>query len=304
MSQVNWLRGASAVLMSGLLLLLAVGCNEGTDFNPGELFSIEDYAQDQDYAFNALWMMTSWHRSLTSAKKYLDTNVEGLSFLESIPPEWTQNDPSDGSLLWNIDGFPDEFQWLDDQWYYRSYQDATFEFVDVNRGVPNDNPLDPAKIGFMELSFQVNPFGDTFGVGDSVSVEYDDDFQNPSVLRGQSMFWNSDVVQASSAPSDLASYASMNNIWGAEITNMSADPNNPQGEYLVTGQTILVRADLLEQATLDIEVEASIRANGRGEATIVVDGETRAEIVFESYDTYFHGYILLRSSGFKERLAF
>jgi len=304
MSQVNWLRGATAVLMSGLLLMLAVGCNEGADFNPGDLFSIEDYAQDQDYAFNALWMMTSWHRSLISAKKQLDTNVEGLSFLESIPPEWNQNDPSDGSLLWNFEGYPDEFQWLDDEWFYRSYQDATFEFMNVNRGVPAENALDPAKVGYMRLSFQANPYGATFGIGDSVSVEYDDNFQNPSLLRGQSMFWNSDVVQASSAPTDIASYASMNNIWGAEITNMSADPSNPQGEYHVTGETVLIRADLLEQATLSVDIDASIRANGRGEATIVIAGETRAEIVFESYDTSFHGYILLSSSGFRERLSF
>jgi hypothetical protein len=304
MTQTHWLRGLTVVLMSGLLLLLAVGCNESADFDPRTLFSIEDYAQDQDYAINTIGMMNSWRMSLRSAQKQLDTNVDGLSFLEAVPPEWTQNDPSDQTALWYFPFLSVENQWLDDQWYYRSYQDAAYEFTSINRDVPAGTELNPAQAAYMRLSFLVSPLGGTFAVGDSVSVEYADDFTKESELRGDAMFWNSDAVQASSAPTDLASYASMSNVWGGSITNMTPDPNNPQGDFDISGVTQIVRADLLEQATLGVQINASIRSNGRGEATIVVAGETRAEIVFVSYDTRFHGYILLSSSGFREQLHF
>ncbi|MCB2212521.1 hypothetical protein KQI52_10455 [bacterium] len=316
MSQGRRLYGILAVLMSGLLLLLAVGCNESADFDPESLFSLEDYAQDQDYALNFVRMMNSWRLSTQDAKEFLDTNVEGLTFLESVPAGWEQVNPSLRSYPWSVlfivnPNDPTEFleasdddQWLDSTWYYSSFQDATYRLAAIDRGVPGTASLAPAKVDYMRLSFLSSPFGGSFGIGDSVSVGYTNDFQNPSMVEGTGMFWNSDVVQASTAPTDIASYAAMTNAWGGVMTNMAADPSNPQGEFEIRGQTVLVRADLVETVTLAVNIDASIRSNGKGDGIITVAGEKRAEVFFEYYDTSFHGYYKLRSSDFEEAIRF
>lgn len=315
MSKGRWLRGLVPVLMSGTLLL-GLGCNEATNFDPDALFSIEDYARDQDYALNFVHMMNQWHESIGNAKQYLDTNVDGLSFTESVPAGWERIDPSLRSYPWSIVALPDpnnpgqlipatdEEQRLDSLWYYSSFQDASYQFASFDRDVPDEITFAPAKVQYMQMRFLSTPYGTSVGFGDSVMVAYEDGYRNPSMLVGAGKFWNSDVVTAQEAPSDIASYASMSNYWRASIDHMSSLPGNPQGEFDIDGETILVRVDLVEQATLDVRIDASIRSNARGNAVIWVEGEKRAEVVIEYFDTSFHGYYLLRESNFKEPVRF
>ncbi|GBE30491.1 hypothetical protein BMS3Bbin04_01526 [bacterium BMS3Bbin04] len=322
MSQAHWLRGVIAVLLGGMLLFVALGCNEESNFDPSELFSIEDYAQDQDYALNFIQMMDSWHKSTKEAKGFLETNVEGLTFLEYQPDYWQNVDPSSRSYIWstlfmldpNGSGDPndpfayipadDDAQLFNSDWWFRSYQDVEYKLIALDRSVSQTAAYAPAEISLMNLVFQANPYGGSFAMGDSVSVWYTDDFSNPSALEGSSMFWNRSLVQAQEAPTDIASYANMSNAWGGTMTNLHPDPNNPQCEFDVSGVSVLVRADLVETATLGVSIEASIRSNGRGEGVVYVDGEKRTEIVFEYYDTAYHGYYKLSKTGFQENVRF
>lgn len=284
-------------LLAMLLMVPLIGCNEESDFDPEELFSIEDYATDSDYAVSYIIMMNDWTEAMRKAKGYLDTNVEGLTFTESIPAGWEMVDPERDTYPWPQGIFGDE-------WYVKSFQDTEFEFISVNREVPGDNDLDPARIDYMRLEFLASVYGGNLGVGDSVGVEYSDNFANPSALTGGGGFWNNILVTAQDAPTDIAAYATMTNIWHGDFTNLSPELDNPQGEFSVAGQTVLVRADLAEQATLNVSIEASVRSNAKGEATIRVNGIERARVIFEYYDTFFHGYYLLRESGFKEAIRF
>lgn len=298
-----WLRGGLVALMSGFLLLLAAGCNEGTDFDPNDLFSIEDYATDQDYALVFISGMNQWRESMQTAKGWLDTNVEGLSFIESVPPGWSQVDPENTSYPWAIEGGP-EVQPFDENWYFSSFQDAGYELAAFNQGVPDGTTLDPARVEYLRLRYTITPFGDKIGFGNGVELAYTDNFQNPSMLNGNGFFANSFLVTAQEAPSDVAAYASMVNQWNAQMTNVSPTLGNPQGEYVLTGVTDLVRADLVEQAQLSVEGHASIRSNAKGDATVFVEGEERARITFTFFDTSFHGYYTLASSNFEETIAF
>ncbi len=315
MKMRGWLRRFGAGLLVVTMLAgsgLFMGCNEGADFDPDLLFSMEDFAQDQDYAFLVVWMMDNWYKSMHEGKQYLDGNNPGLPFTEAVPPGWNQVDPASRAYPWSITYLPDgteatdETQWLDDGWYYYSFQDAVYQFARFDEQVPADNELVPAQVEYMNFQFTTGPQGQVVALGDSVSIYYTNDYLNQSRLQGEAMYSNVRLLLLSGDNTgDIANTtAIMYTILNGDLTGLSAEPNNPQGQYTVTGETLLQRLDLSDQVTLDVEVNVNLRANNQGEGNIVVDGVERARVFFEFYDSDFDGYYTLRSTNFRERNNF
>ena len=290
-------RWLTAAMILGLLLFAGIfsGCNEGSDFDADLLFSLEDYAGDNDYAATYIDMMNRWYQSMDDAKSHLSGNVSGIPFTEAIPEGWH---PITESEL-----FYDQLQFEDD-WYFTSFQDASYELIRFDAGVPEDIPYHPAMVEFGRLKYR-NTMGVSQLIGDIVSLAYTDDYLNRSTCAGRAFYGGVDVLYFTQGGGTLVNYpAGMGNEWYGTIVDVSSQLNNPAATFQINGTTTIVRIDTQDQVEQTISGEAVIRSNGRGTGNVIVNGIERARIVFESFDTEFHGYVTVLGSDFNERLAF
>jgi len=292
------LRRGTRTLILGLLLftMLINGCNEGSDFDPDLLFTLEDYANDTNYAGVYIDMMNRWHTSMTTAKSHLAANVSGIPFVEAVPSGWRPI--TDSQLLHEELGF-------DDDWYFASFQDAIYEIIRFDYQVPASAPVSPARVDYGRVRYQRDPLGGTHLNGDVVTLSYTDNYSNVSRAEGVANYGSLRVLYFTRAGSSVQNFpAAMVNQWNAEVTDVSTLPHNPSATFEVTGQTIILRVDTQDQVVLPIRATTVLRSNGRGEASIRVNNVERARIYFESLDTSFHGYVSTLDSGFRERIAF
>lgn len=289
--------GLKAVALGlALSAMMFVGCNEGAKFDPDLLFSLEDYADDTDYANVYLDMINQSYESLESSKPHLAGNESGIPFVEVVPDGW--NPVAESEVLSSLPGFADP------SWFF-SYQGSAYEVIRFDAGVPDTNPFHPARVDYGRIKYQTDPLGGQHVNGAVTSLWYTDDYQNQSSAEGGASFNSVEVLfftQGSAIDQNFP--AGMVNGWTAELTNVSALPHNPSAAFTITGQTLITRVDTQDMVFQDIEATAVIRSNGRGEGTISVEGIERCRFVFESRDTRFHGYVTVLSSNFEDRLTF
>ena len=138
------LRWGTLSLMLGLILTgsMFTGCNKGANFDPSLLFSLQDYAQDQDYVQTMVQAMDQWEYCVSKAKPNLAGNVSGIPFTDAVPEGWLPL--TSQNLLGNIGP----------NWYYSSFQNASYEVIRFDQNVPADSPYHPAEVEFGHLKVQ------------------------------------------------------------------------------------------------------------------------------------------------------
>lgn len=292
-------RWATLTLMLGLLLVgaMVTGCNQGEKFDPNLLFTLEDYAQDQDYAIEYIIMMNQWRASIEAAKPNLAGNISGIPFTEAVPDGWL---PISESELFNPPQYTGD-------WYYSSFQDAQYNLIRIDQDVPASAPLHPARVDYGTLKLRNNPIDNTsMATGNMISVYYANDYENRSILEGSGAFSNVSVLfftRGSSAQQQFP--AAMVNEWSGDFTGIAATPDNPTATFTVNGTTTILRIDNLDSITQQIRGETIIRSNGQGTTSVYVDDVERARITFESLvGTHYTGYFTTRSTNFEQRLRF
>jgi len=286
--------------MLGLLLTgaLVTGCNQGEKFDPNLLFSLEDYAQDQDYAVQYINMMAQWRSSIEAAKPNLAGNISGIPFTEAIPDGWL---PISESTLFN----PPQYQ---GDWYYSSFQDAQYRLIRIDQDVPASAPLHPARVDYGTQKLQASPLDATakISTGNMVTVQYADNYQNRSILNGFGDYgsvWVLYFTRGGSAQQQFP--AAMINTWQGQFDGLSSVPGNPTGTFTVSGTTQILRVDNLDSITQEIEGVTEFRSNGQAMTSVYVDGVERARITFESIvGTHYTGYFTTRDTNFEQRLRF
>lgn len=276
-----------ALTILAMVALVAFnGCNDEPDFNVDELFTLQDYARDTDYATALIDMMNNWQVHSDEMLSYLGGRVDAPNFGENPPVGWVQSE---------VQGFED--------YYERRFPDGSVDIVGFNIGL-TDPPEDisPVKVDYVSVKSVDFVGGVSANLGDSLSYWYADDYENLAEVEGTGSFIDLRVVFFGSG--SAFGGAGMLNQWNVEMSNVLADPNAMQGNYELTGTTTIVDAQTQEELPLAVEAEISIRPNGTGEAAIYVEQEERARIVFTRYDTAFHGYVLQAEDEFNERLRF
>lgn len=294
--KVNTLAMLLALLVCGAFV---VGCNEQEELDPDLFFSLEDYATDFNYVNLSITMMNNWMTTSDRAKEYLFNGENTIPFDESEAQNWSMTD--DSAVLQPL--YPET------PWYYKSFQDAQFDLLMLNRDVPAEIERTPAKIEYQRRSFRHAPAGtnaenEVIFTGDSVAVAFADNFQNRQILEGQAMYTDIEILFYGGSTSAANLPAVMDLEWHGELSNLSPERNNPEGHYVVTGKSTISRIDSEESVTVDVEVTFDIRSSRTGEGVVKVNGIKRGEIFIDYIDTRLGGYYTLRSNDFQDKLSF
>ncbi len=273
-------------------LLLAVvltmtGCNKGAELNPDEFFTLEDFAQDQDYANVVIAMMNRWRESIDLAASHLGAAPGSIPFDERIPVGWSPLEGMDHAYISAAEG-----------------GNADTIIFDLDVTPPGD--ISPVKATLLRRNLaEVNAGAEFFRflVGDSISVMYADGLRNVTELTGGGSYADFRVVFfANPAGVILNRAAGMSTVIYGTFEDLSSEVGNPQGSYNGTGTTLILTPD--DFVTLDVQVQLSMRSNSRGEGRIWAKGEERARIHFERFDTEFHGNYQLKNDSFTQKMTF
>ncbi|MBZ0265551.1 hypothetical protein K8I28_12875 [bacterium] len=188
-----------------------------------------------------------------------------------------------------------------EQYYERSFQDANQELIRFDWTVPDQFDVTPRKVEYLniELLTVADPSAPNLSTGDSIAVYYTDDYSNVSNLSGEGRYADVRLVFYSGGGGGNRG-AGMINIWEAEMTNLSPIPNNPKGDFIISGITTI--DDLSNRVDIDVRAEVHLRANGTGSGWLKANGEKQCEIEFDSFTTSFNGVIKLLKS--KQEIEF
>ncbi len=191
-----------------------------------------------------------------------------------------------------------------EQYYQRTNQDAMWELLRFDYGLPPAQDVYPRKVEYIkeQLNTVLSPDVPQFTTGDSLVLYYADNYRNTSVLSGEGMYGDVQIVYFSTSTTGFSRGAGMLNIWRANISRLSPYPGNPMGDFDIDGITQI--NDLENQVELSVRADVSLRANATGEGSIQVNGVERARVTFEGYDTEFHGYFKLLRTNFQQKVNF
>ncbi len=278
-----------------VMILALTGCNSEPEFNVDALFSLEDFARDIDYAESLVTMLNRWHPIVGESVEMMGGSPNAIPFDEVLPVGWEIADST--ALLFIGDTTGVNF---DNPWYLRNYPDGARDYVRFNHQEPENSVVDPNQVEYWKISISEYIVGTRTATGDYIRTNYADNYENLNELEGDGFFIEVKPVFYSGTVQNQ--FAGMTNMWEADFDNVSANPNDIQGNFTISGDTRLDRE--LETVTLRVTADVLIRPNATGEATLYVDSEERVRIVFTNFDTSIHGYALRASDDFQEKINF
>jgi hypothetical protein len=301
----NWKRVPVVSLLALMMILsLMTSCNDPDDFDPSELFSLEDYVTDQDYMVLLVQSMNHWYVDANMAKSYLDINATDVPFNESVPPGWELLSESNlvsqpGDTMQTI------FDMIGPEWYVHPVQDAEYNIVRFNYGITDPEVANPALVEYGVLFSEMTQEGNAYP-NHAVGVAYQDEYQNKSLLIGGGN--NNDVNLIFATSGGGGNFIINPAVFSTQIVftidEMSSSMDNPLVTGTFTGLANIRRVASMDMVDLDITGEINIRSNGRGNATLSIDGIERVRVEIEYIDTSYHGYYSLRETNFAQREAF
>ncbi len=276
MNRARWSLLSLLVIVAAAALFSA-GCNEPNEFNADELWKLEDFAQNFNYADKTIQMMNTWRTDMDYAKSTLGAANGAIPFDQVLPIGWSENSDLAG-------------------WYQRNSAEAYTEYIRFDENLTPPTDLYPVKVEYYRFSEYTQEYSTgtlDYSTGDSVSLAYTYDGANVSALEGTAYFMDVDVLYQTSGTSSVTG-AGMFNAWQATLSNLSAQVGNPAGTYSIaynsSTQRSVTRIDIISDAViLPVRIDITMRANSTGEASIYVKGEHRADINFSGYDTEYHG---------------
>ncbi len=276
MNRARWSVGI-LILMLAVSTLLVMSCNEPDEFNADELWKLEDFAENFDYARNTVSMMNRMYKAIENAKQNLGANPEAVPFDEVLSDGWSEESSLPG-------------------WYERSAVSGGFrEYIRFDHNITPPSDIAPVKAEYYRFfsdTIHVPEGSFPYVVADSVSLSYAADGANISKLQGEALYINLDYLQRNTGNNQFIS-AGMLNEWQGSVNNLSPEIGNPKGEYLIEkleGDRSITRIDIItEHVTLPVRMEIQIRSNATGEGTVWVKGEKRIDLVFDEYFLEFHG---------------
>jgi hypothetical protein len=268
-----------------------MGCNELDPFDPALLFTLEDYAEDENYGQLAVSIVNDTYKSIRQAKAELYGNYDGVPFTENVPAEWEL-----------ISGIPvEDSSYVYNDFYIKDFQGMENRFIRFDKDVPAGTSMYPAKVEYIKTARQVTP-GGTFSQGDSVSVYFQDDYENRSLLNGDLRF--NDLTIMPRQVQGFTQVAVMSSLLDGTIEDMVSGLNNPAGRYNINGIVTIQPQDLSTGVILDVSITGEVYPNGNGNLSIFVEGEERARIEIQGVSTEFTGKIYTARSGFSRFINF
>jgi len=283
-----------------MILSLMTSCNDPEDFDPEELFSLEDYVTDQDYLVLLLSTMNRWYDDTNAAKGYLDINASAVPFSESVPPGWdllseTNLVSQPGDTVQTI------FDLIGPEWFVHTVQDAEYNIVRFNYGIEDDAVADPSLVEYGTLYSEMTQEGNTH-VSHIVGLAYQNEYTNKSLLLGGANAGDVTLVFATAGGGGnfITSPAVFSSQLYLNIDEMSSRLDNPLLLGTLTGIANIRRVGSFDTIDLDVTADINIRSNGRGDASLSIDGVERVRVNFDYIDTRYHGTYTLSETNFAQ----
>ncbi len=272
------------------VLLTFVGCNEPDEFDITELFTLEDFATDWNYAVEYWSMMQRFRKEKGIAVAQMGGTPGAIPFQEVLPQGWSEVDAGN-----DFEG-----------WFIRSGSSGIDEYLRFDHNIAPPDDIQPVKseyYSFKEDSVYLGTLERELSMtyADSMSLVYADGGLNTTQLDARALYLNLEVVFSGSGINTTG--AGMLSEWRADITGLSTDVDNPAGTYTITGTTTIIALNETP-VILPVEIECTMRANSSGEAVIKVKGEERVRVDLTGYDTYYRGVFYMSEDGFTQPIYF